>query len=72
MKTGSEASRRRTPGEMTSRFAITGRNGLTEDELAEVVYHATGYAGFPAANTAKATALRAFARSQGGAGSKEE
>lgn len=62
MKTGSEASRRRTPGEMTSRFAITGRNGLTEDELAEVVYHATGYAGFPAANTAKAAALRAFAR----------
>ena len=26
--------------------------GLTDDEIAEVVYHASGYAGFPAANTA--------------------
>lgn len=58
--------------ELESHFAIARRNGLTEEELAEVVYHASGYAGFPAANTAKAAALRAFARSQGGAGSKKE
>lgn len=48
--------------EMESHFAIALHNGLTEDELAEVVYHASGYAGFPAANTAKAMAKKAFAR----------
>ncbi|MFG1931748.1 carboxymuconolactone decarboxylase family protein [Mycobacterium sp. NPDC048908] len=26
--------------------------GLSEAEIAEVIYHASGYAGFPAANTA--------------------
>jgi alkylhydroperoxidase/carboxymuconolactone decarboxylase family protein YurZ len=31
---------------------IARNNGLTEDEIAEVIYHASGYAGFPAANTA--------------------
>lgn len=31
---------------------IAGNNGLTEDESAEVIYHASGYAGFPAANIA--------------------
>ena len=46
--------------EMESHFRIAKQNGLTEDELAEVVYHATGYAGFPAANTAKAAAVKAF------------
>ena len=46
--------------EMESHFRIAKQNGLTEDELAEVVYHATGYAGFPAANTAKAAAVQAF------------
>ena len=35
--------------EMESHFRIAKQNGLTEDELAEVVYHASGYAGFPAA-----------------------
>ena len=42
--------------ELESHFRIAKQNGLTEDELAEVVYHASGYAGFPAANTAKAAA----------------
>ena len=46
--------------EMESHFRIARQNGLTDDELAEVIYHATGYAGFPAANTAKAAALKAF------------
>ena len=31
---------------------IARNNGLTEDEIAEVIYHASGHAGFPAANTA--------------------
>ena len=43
-----------------SHFRIARQNGLTEDELAEVVYHSSGYAGFPAANTAKAAALMAL------------
>jgi len=51
----------RADDELESHFRIARRNGLTEEELAEVVYHATGYAGFPAANTAKAAAVRAFA-----------
>ena len=42
--------------ELESHFRIARQNGLTEDELAEVVYHSSGYAGFPAANTAKAAA----------------
>jgi 4-carboxymuconolactone decarboxylase len=29
------------------------RNGLTVEEIEEVVYHLTGYAGFPAANAAR-------------------
>jgi 4-carboxymuconolactone decarboxylase len=32
------------------------KNGLTRDEIAEVIYHATGYAGFPAASSASALA----------------
>ena len=46
--------------ELESHFRIAKQNGLTEDELAEVVYHSSGYAGFPAANTAKAAALTAL------------
>ncbi|HEY5843191.1 MAG TPA: carboxymuconolactone decarboxylase family protein [Mycobacterium sp.] len=46
--------------ELESHFRIARQNGLTEDELAEVVYHSSGYAGFPAANTAKAAALMAL------------
>ncbi|CAJ1495248.1 carboxymuconolactone decarboxylase family protein [[Mycobacterium] burgundiense] len=48
--------------ELESHFQIALQNGLTEDELAEVVYHSSGYAGFPAANTAKHAALKAFSR----------
>jgi 4-carboxymuconolactone decarboxylase len=38
-----------------------GTNGLSDDELAEVVYHASGYAGFPAAATARNIAAKALA-----------
>lgn len=34
-----------------ARVAIT--NGVTKDEIAEVLYHATGYTGFPAAVAAR-------------------
>ncbi len=51
----------RASDELVAHFQIARTNGLTDDELAEVVYQATGYAGFPAANTAKAAAMEAFA-----------
>jgi len=38
--------------EMAIHFPIALRNGLTREELEEVVYHATAYAGFPAASEA--------------------
>jgi len=42
----------RATDEMTAHFRIARRKGLSDDELAEIIYHATGYAGFPAAATA--------------------
>jgi 4-carboxymuconolactone decarboxylase len=41
------------------------RNGLTEDEIAEVLLHGAIYAGVPAANSAFAVAQRALAEAQG-------
>lgn len=52
--------------ELESHFRIAEQNGLTRDELAEVIYHASGYAGFPAANVAKKTAVQAFAKHAAG------
>jgi 4-carboxymuconolactone decarboxylase len=42
----------RATDELRFHVQIARNNGLTEDEIAEVIYHASGYAGFPAANTA--------------------
>ena len=42
----------RAEGELRLHFPIAMRNGLTREELEEVVYHAAAYAGFPAASTA--------------------
>lgn len=36
------------------------RNGLSIEELEEVIYHAAGYAGFPSANIARAAAAEAL------------
>jgi 4-carboxymuconolactone decarboxylase len=52
----------RAEEELESHFRIAKQNGLTEDELAEVIYHSVGYAGFPAANTAKAAATKGLAK----------
>jgi len=38
--------------ELRLHVQIARTNGLTDDEIAEVIYHSTGYAGFPAANAA--------------------
>ncbi|RZL83678.1 MAG: hypothetical protein EOP32_06525 [Rhodococcus sp. (in: high G+C Gram-positive bacteria)] len=40
------------------RIALT--NGITKDEIAEVIYHAAGYAGFPAATAARTAAREAL------------
>lgn len=50
----------RATDELKIHFQIARNNGLTEDEIAEVVYHSTGYAGFPAGNTARQLAREVF------------
>ncbi len=52
----------RATDEFKSHVRIGLRNGLTEDEIAEVIYHASGYAGFPAANTARNVAREALSK----------
>ncbi|BBX45636.1 carboxymuconolactone decarboxylase family protein [Mycobacterium cookii] len=44
----------RATEELRIHMPIALRNGLTVEEIEEVVYHITGYAGFPAANAARA------------------
>ncbi|WP_432278421.1 carboxymuconolactone decarboxylase family protein [Nocardia carnea] len=46
--------------ELASHVRIGLANGLTRDELAEVIYHASGYAGFPRAMTARKVARAAL------------
>jgi 4-carboxymuconolactone decarboxylase len=46
----------RASDELRFHFPIARRNGLSDDELAEVIYHCTGYAGFPAAASARTVA----------------
>jgi len=50
----------RATEELKLHFSVALRNGLTEDEIAEVIYHASGYAGFPAASSALAIAKEAL------------
>jgi 4-carboxymuconolactone decarboxylase len=42
----------RATDELSIHFRVARTNGLTDDEIAEVIYHSSGYAGFPAASTA--------------------
>ncbi|MDT5091341.1 MAG: 4-carboxymuconolactone decarboxylase [Mycobacterium sp.] len=42
----------RAEGELRLHLPIALRNGVTREELEEVIYHAAAYAGFPAASTA--------------------
>jgi 4-carboxymuconolactone decarboxylase len=46
--------------ELTVHFPIAVKNGCTLEELNEVIYHATAYAGFPAANNARQAAVRSL------------
>jgi 4-carboxymuconolactone decarboxylase len=50
----------RATDELKFHVQIACNNGLTEDEIAEVIYHSSGYAGFPAANTACKIAREVF------------
>ena len=50
----------RATDELHAHFQIARTNGLSDEELAEVIYHSSGYAGFPAANTARTAAIQAF------------
>ncbi|BBY26248.1 carboxymuconolactone decarboxylase family protein [Mycolicibacterium sediminis] len=54
----------RATDELHAHFQIARTNGLTDEELAEVIYHSSGYAGFPAANTARTAAVEAFAEDE--------
>ncbi len=53
----------RATGELRSHFQIALRNGLTREEIDEVIYHLAGYAGYPAAATARNVAREALSRS---------
>ena len=48
--------------ELKVHILIALANGLTVQEIEEVIYHSTGYAGFPAANGARAVAVEALRR----------
>ena len=50
----------RATDELAIHFKIARTNGLTDDEIAEVIYHSSGYAGFPAAATASRIAGEAL------------
>jgi 4-carboxymuconolactone decarboxylase len=43
----------RADQELKIHFQIALRNGLTLEEIEEVIYHMTGYAGYPAAANAR-------------------
>ena len=53
----------RAAEEMRYHFPIALRNGLTREEIDEVIYHLAGYAGYPAAATARNVAREALSRS---------
>jgi 4-carboxymuconolactone decarboxylase len=56
----------RATDELRIHMAIGLRNGLTVEEIEEVVYHLTGYAGFPAANAARSIGREVFPNPQRG------
>lgn len=47
----------RASEELRFHFGIALKNGLSVEELAEVVYHCAGYAGFPAAANARTVGI---------------
>ena len=52
----------RATEELEVHMSIALKNGVTPAEIEEIVYQATAYAGFPAANNARATAVKVLER----------
>ena len=52
----------RASDELKIHFQIALNNGLTLEEIEEVIYHMTGYAGFPAAVSARKIAREVLPR----------
>jgi 4-carboxymuconolactone decarboxylase len=53
----------RASDELKSHFQVALNNGLTVEEIEEVIYHISGYAGYPAAVNARKVAREALRRS---------
>lgn len=53
----------RASEELKFHFPIALRNGLTVEEVEEVIYHMAGYAGYPAAASARKVAQEVLKRS---------
>jgi 4-carboxymuconolactone decarboxylase len=54
----------RATEELKFHFPIALRNGLTIEEIEEVIYHLAGYAGFPAAATARSIGCEVLPKPQ--------
>lgn len=54
----------RAADELEGHFLIALRNGLTVQEIEEVIYQASAYAGFPAAHAARKVALETLRRAK--------
>ena len=52
----------RASDELKAHFQIALHNGLTLEEIEEVIYHMTGYAGYPAAVSARKIAREVIRR----------
>src|ERR1700678_3180880 len=52
----------RASDELKAHFQIALNNGLTLEEIEEVIYHITGYAGYPAAVNARKVAREVLSR----------
>lgn len=50
----------RAHDELEIHLQIAQNNGITRGEIEEILYHASGYAGFPAANSARSVAAKIF------------
>ena len=50
----------RVEWELKAHLTIALRNGCTMEEIEEAIYHASAYAGYPAANQARRYAIEAF------------
>ncbi len=54
----------RATEELQYHFPAALKNGVTRKEIEEVIYHAAGYAGFPAASSARKIAIKVLTPSE--------